>query len=575
MRRKTKWFLAILIFLVIFVAVAVAVVITAVSGPKIKSNSLLFVDIRNEIPEESSDNPFEKIFEGERSTLKDYLTCINRAASDDRINGIILRIGGAAIGWAKIQELRNALISFKESNKPVITFIEYAGGGDYYLATASDEIYILPVGMLEVAGIMSEVPFLKGTLGKLGIEAEFEHVAEYKTASDILTRDSMSQHHKEMVNDILDSLFKRYVGDVSPARGISESDLLAIIDRGILSPEEALEAGLVDGLKYYDEIKAMLEEKFDAKIHKVTVDKYKASDAFKKMVGVEKIALVYATGTIISGESGSDSMTGKMLGSDSMTKIFEKIRKDKGIKGVVMRVNSPGGSGIASDVIWREVQLTRENIPVVITMSDVAASGGYYISMGADAIVAQPSTITGSIGVLAGKFNMIGFYDWIGMNWELTKRGRNADFFSSNRSFTKEQRDILQREIYEFYKKFVQKVADGRGKSWEEIDEIAKGRVWTGETAKELGLVDELGGLREAISLAKEKAGIPEQEEVRIITFPKKKTLWQMLTSGKKEEILRYLFNRLIFLPKEAKQRLILWNQLVILSKDGPILLMY
>ncbi len=575
MRRKTKWFLTIIIFLIIFVAVAVAVVITAVSGPKIKSDSMLYVDIKNEIPEESTDNPFEKIFEGERNTLRDYLACIHRAASDDRINGIVLRVGGAAVGWAKIQELRDALISFKESNKPVIAFIEYASGGDYYLATACDEIYLLPVGMLEVAGIMSEVPFLKGTLDKLGIKAEFEHVAEYKTASDILTRDSMSQYHKEMVNNILDSLFKQYVNDVSQARGISQSDLQAIIDKGILSPEEAHDAKLVDDLKYHDEVKDMLEEKFGAKIHKVTIDKYKGSDAFKKGIGAEKIALVYATGTIISGESGSDSMTGKMLGSDTMITVFEKIRKDKSIKGVVMRVNSPGGSGIASDVIWREVQLTRENIPVVISMSDVAASGGYYISMGADAIVAQPSTITGSIGVLAGKFNMIGFYDWIGMNWELTKRGRNADFFSSNRSFTKEQREMLQHEIYEFYKKFVQKVADGREKSWEEIDAIAKGRVWTGATARELGLVDELGGLKKAINVVKEKAGIPEEEEVRIITFPKKKTLWQMLTGSKKEEILKCLIDQLIFLPKEVKYKLILWNQLVVLSKDGPILMMY
>ncbi len=575
MRRKTKWFLTILIFLIIFIAVAVAVVITAVSGVKIKSDSILFVDVKNEIPEESSDNPFEKIFEGERNTLKDYLDCIQRAASDDRINGIILRVGGAAIGWAKVQELRDALISFKESNKPVIAFIEYAGGGDYYLASASDEIYIIPVGFVEMYGILSEVPFLKGTLGKLGIEAEFEHVAEYKTASDILTRDSMSPHHKEMVNNILDSLFERYVGDVAQSRGIPESDILAVIDKGILSPEEAHEAKLVDGLMYYDEVKAMLEEEFGVKIHKVTIDKYRKSDAMARVRGGEKIALVYAIGTIISGESGSDSLTGKMLGSDSTSKMFEKIRKDKSIKGVVMRVDSPGGSGIASDVIWREVQLTRENIPVIISMSDVAASGGYYISMGADAIVAQPSTITGSIGVLAGKFNMKGFYDWIGMNWELTKRGRNADFFSANRSFTEEQRELLQHEIYEFYRKFVQKVADGRGKNWQEIDEIAKGRVWTGETAKELGLVDELGGMKEAISLAKEKAGIPEDEKVKIVTFPKKKTLWQMLTDSKKEEILRYLYSRLIFLPEDVRQKLILWNQLVVLSKEGPILLMY
>lgn len=574
MRRKTKWFLTVIIFLVVFIAVAVAIVITAVSGPKIKSNSLLFVDINNEIPEESSDNPFEKIFEGEKNTLKDYLDCIDRAAKDDRINGILLRVRGAGIGWAKVQELRDALISFKESNKPVVAYMEFAGISDYYLATASDEIFFMPVGFLELHGILSEVPFLKGTLDKLGIKAEFERVAEYKTASDILTRDSMSVYHKEMVNSLLDNLFKRFLSDVTQARDISEADLLKVIDKGILSPEEAHDANLVDGLKYYDEVKTMLEEKFDSKVQKVTVDKYKKSDAFPKIKAKKKIALVYATGTIVSGESSSGSFSGKMLGSDSVTRIFEKIRKDEGIKGVVMRVDSPGGSGIASDVIWREVQLTQEKVPVIISMSNLAASGGYYISMRADAIVAQPSTLTGSIGVLAGKFNMKGFYDWIGLNMELTKRGKNADFFSDYTSFTDEQRKILQDEIYEFYRTFVQKVADGRGKSWDEIDKIARGRVWTGEMAKELGLVDELGGIKEAISLAKEKAGIAEEEEVKIVVFPKKKTLWQMLRNGKKDEILRFLLSRLILLPDEMRRELRLWNQLVLLSKDGPILLM-
>ncbi len=573
MSKKTKWFLTIAIFLILFIAVAVAVTITAVSGPKIKSNSLLFVDLKNEIPEESTDNPFEKIFEGEKNTLKDHLDCISRAAKDDRIKGIFLRVGGAEIGWAKVQELRNALISFKESKKPLIAFIEFAGIGDYYLATASDEIYIMPMGFLEVHGILSEVPFLKGTLDKLGIKAEFEHVAEYKTASDILTRDSMSPYHKEMVNDILDNLFGRFLLDVSQARNISEDDLKKAINRGILSPEEAYDAKLVDGLKYRDEIKKMLEDKFDSEFHKVSIDRYKKSDAFPRMKGKKKIALIYATGTIVSGESSSDTYSGKMLGSDSISKIFKKVREDKGIKGIVMRVNSPGGSGIASDVIWREVEQIKENIPVIISMSDVAASGGYYISMGADSIVAQPSTLTGSIGVLAGKFNMRSFYDWIGLNWELTKRGRNADFFSSYTSFTEEQRKILQDEIYKFYEKFVQKVSDGRGKSWDEIHEIAKGRVWTGEMAKELGLVDELGGMKEAISLAKEKAGISEEEEVKIVIFPKKKTLWQMLMSDK-EEIFRFLLKGLMILPEEIKQKLILWNQMVMISKDGPILLM-
>ncbi|MEW5805944.1 MAG: signal peptide peptidase SppA [Acidobacteriota bacterium] len=574
MSRKARWFIAIGIFLIVFVAVGVAVVITATAGPRIRSNSVLFLDIMGEILEEGSDNPFEKLFEGEQNTFKDHLDCIEKAAGDERIRGIYMRVGGSDISWAKIQELRDALASFKKSEKPLVAFMEVGGMSDYYLATGSDRIYMMPAGFLDLTGLLTETSFLKGTLAKLGIKAEFEHVAEYKTASDLLTRDSMSDAHREMMNSLMDSLFNRFIKDVSSARKISEGEIKKIIDRGLLTPQEALNAKLVDELKYHDEIKDMLKEQFGAEYHKVIVDTYKKSDAFGKIRGKKKIAILYATGSIVSGESSSSPYWGKMMGSDTIAGAFEKIRKDGSIKAVVMRVDSPGGSGIASDVIWRETQITRKQIPLVVSMSGVAGSGGYYISMGADTIVVEPGTLTGSIGVIAGKFNMRGFYDWIGWNKELIKRGENADIFSSYVGFSEEQRKLLMDQIYAFYRQFIHKAAEGRGKSDEDIDRIGKGRVWTGEQALELGLVDEIGGLNRAIEIAKEKAGIAPEEEVGIVIFPKKKGLWQMLIGGKKEDTLGYLMKTIFRIPDGTLKEIVLLNQYMEAAKDGIVLMM-
>ncbi len=574
MSRGAKWFIAIAAFVIIFVLVGVAVVLTATAGPKIRKDSVLFLDIQSSIPEETSDNPLEKLLEGERITFREYIDCIERAARDDRIRGIFLKIGDARISWAQIQELRDELHSFRESEKPVIAYMEYGGLGDYYLATATERIYMMPAGILFVNGILAEIPFFKGTLDKLGIKAEFEHVAEYKTASDVYTRDSMSDAHREMMNSLLDSLYERFLKDVSEARKISAPDLRKVIDRGLLSPQEAVEAKLIDALKYYDEIKDMLKEEFGGDYHRVSVETYSRSDGFGKVRGKKKIAILYATGMIVSGESSSDPYGESLLGSDTISKAFEKIRKDGSIKGVVMRVDSPGGSGIASDVIWRETQLTKDEKPIVVSMSGLAASGGYYISMGADAIIAQPGTLTGSIGVLAGKFNLRGFFDWIGFKEELMKRGENADMFSSYVGFTDAQRQLIIDQIYGFYRQFIHKAAEGRGKTDDEIDKIGKGRVWTGEQGKEIGLVDELGGLHRAIELAKEKAGIPEDEEVAIVIYPKKKTLLQMLTSGREEDLLRYLIGKMLPFPDAVRKEIVLINHLAKIMQDRIVLMM-
>ncbi len=574
MSRGTKWFIAIAAFVIIFILVGVAVVLTATAGPKIRKDSVLFLDIQSSIPEETSDNPLEKLFEGERITFREYIDCIERAARDDRVRGLFLRIGDASISWAQIQELRDEIRSFKESGKPIIAYMEYGGLRDYYLATAADRIYMMPAGILFVSGILAEIPFFKGTLDKLGIKAEFEHVAEYKTASDVYTRDSMSDAHREMMNSLLDNLYEKFLADVSDTRKIPADNLRKVIDRGLLSPQEAVEAKMIDELKYHDEIKDMLKEEFGGDYHKVSVETYSRSDGFRKARGKKKIAILYATGMIVSGESSSDPYGESLVGSDTISKAFERIRKDGSIKAVVMRVDSPGGSGVASDVIWRETQVTRNDKPLVVSMSGLAASGGYYISMGADAIVAQPGTLTGSIGVLAGKFNLRGFFDWIGFKEELMKRGENADMFSSYVGFTDEQRQLIIDQIYGFYKQFIHKVAEGRGKTDEEIDRIGKGRVWTGEQGKEIGLVDELGGLHRAIEIAKEKASIPADEAVTIVIYPKKKTLLQMLTSGKEEDLLRYLIGKTLPFPDTIRKEVVLLNQLTRILQDRIVLMM-
>ena len=529
MRTSTKWAL-VGIGLLALSAMAVGVILVlALSGTHVPGRAVLVVNASGDLPDHDMRSAFEQALGGEVDTLMDTVDSIERAGNDRRVQAVFLKIGDLQTGLAKVVELRQALADFRASGKPVYAFVETIGTSEYYLASVSDEVFLSPGGMVMVTGLLADSAFYKGTLEKLKIRAEMEHIGEYKSASDVWTRDSMSEAQREATTAILDSFYGRIVDDIAASRKMLPTAVRAAIDAGFMTPKEAKESGLVDELLYEDQAEAALRKKV-GEYSELRVSNYKKGGGLHLVAG-NRVAVVNAIGTIVSGKGGSSPFGGAYIGSTTFSRLLRDLRDDDGIKAVVMRVDSPGGSGVASDVIWREEERLRAKKPLIISMGDVAGSGGYYIAMGADAIVAQPTTITGSIGVISGKFNMRGFYDeWLGMHRDQIKRGENADILSDYQGFTDAQRDRLRRQIRAFYDDFVSKAAKGRKKTDAEIEKIARGRIWSGADAQKLGLVDELGGLRRAVEIARERAGIGPSESVSIEVYPRRKTLFQALS---------------------------------------------
>jgi protease-4 len=361
----------------------------------------------------------------------------------------------------------------------------------------------------------------------LGIEAEIEHVEEYKTAYNMFTEKGFTPSHKEMMESIYESIFNTYVKTVAGARGKEERHVRALIDKGHFHSESAVEAGLIDKLVYEDQLEDFLKDG-EKDVRRIGHSRYlKTKVSRSGLSRGKKIALIYGVGTIHSGES----MQGQTMGGNTIARWLRRARKDKTIAAVIFRVDSPGGSAVASDVIGREVALTKREKPIIVSMSDVAGSGGYWVSMDAHKIVAQPQTLTGSIGVIFGKFNMIRFYEKLGVTAEKIAYGKRADIFSTFRKLTAEERSLLKKEILWTYDHFTTKVAQGRHLTKEEVNKIGRGRVWTGQQAKEIGLIDELGGLSTALQIAKERAGIPAEQSVRLVVWPKKRSLFESFFS--------------------------------------------
>jgi protease IV len=435
-------------------------------------------------------------------------------------------------GWGKVQELRDAITRFRKSGKPAYAHLEISGNKEYYLATACTKIYAVPTALLDVTGLHSEVMFLRNTLDKLGVEAQFEGVGKYKNAPNQFTETGFTEAHREQMEALLDSVYQQYVAAIASARGKTPDEVQAIVDGGPYEGRDALQAGLVDELLYEDQIEDRL------KAERVTPGRYVRSAKGFGLDGRPKVALVYAVGEIIPGESQGGGLGGEMAGSDTVAGAIRDARKDDSIRAIVLRIDSPGGSGTASDVIWREVGLARKSKPVVVSMGDVAASGGYYIGMGSDAIVAQPATITGSIGVFGGKFSLRGLYDKIGINKEILSRGERASMFTEYRPWTDEERARIRTLMVAFYNDFVGKVAEGRKKSFEDVDAVAQGRVWTGSDALRHGLVDRLGGMDVALDLAKEKARIGRDQEVNLVVLPERKGFLDLLLERQEEGAL-------------------------------------
>jgi len=493
-----------------------------------KKNRLLKMRLAGEIPEENRSGSFL----AKKRTLYQVLNQIQKAREDKSISGIILRIDHLSIGLAKVQELRDALYDFKSSGKKIYAFMESGGNKEYYLASVADKVVMLPTGDLNFTGLAAEITFYKKTLDKLGVVADLEHIGDYKNASDLLTREVMSEAHREVVNSVLDDIYSQILQDIAQARNLTVEEVKAKIDQGPYTAAEAKKTGLVDELAFYDEVPEIARERENKNFATLSENIYsKQTDWRYSWFVPPKIALIYATGEIVSGKSGRDFLFGNTMGSETIADAIKRAREDKHIKAVVLRVDSPGGSGIASDVIWRELILTKRVKPVIVSMSDVAASGGYFIACPGDYILAQPGTITGSIGVISGKMSLQGLYQKIGFTKEIVKRGEHADFYTDTRTFSDEEREIVRRQIKAFYADFVDKVASGRKLPFDYVDGIAQGRVWTGNQALQNKLVDEFGGLNLALALAKEKAGIPDESAVQIVTLPRYRKFFPLFGS--------------------------------------------
>jgi protease-4 len=527
MKRGTYVLIIFLIFFVLIIATIVSFMYFEFAKPaKVRPNTYLEINLSGAVEERPMPDIMTTFFTGgDPLSMHDIWLNFQKAKADRNIKGIILRIGLLQCDWAKVNEIRDLVLDFKTTGKKTYAYIEEALDFDkeYFLATACDQIFLQPMGAMIINGIGGHVPFFKGSLDKLGIEAEIEHVEEYKTAYNMFTEKGFTPSHREMIESIYESLFTTYVTKVAESRGKDKKEILALLDKGYFHSENAKELGLVDNLLYEDQLEDFLKEG-EKNVRRIGHNSYlKTKVSASGLNRGKKIALIYGVGTIHSGES----MRGQTMGSSTIARLLRRVRKDKTIAAVVFRVDSPGGSAVASDVIGREVALTKREKPIIVSMSDVAGSGGYWVSMDAHKIVAQPQTLTGSIGVIFGKFNLVKLYEKLGVTSEKIAYGKRADLFSTFRRLNPEERDLLKEEILWMYDHFTTKVAQGRQLTKEEVNDIGRGRVWTGQQAKEIGLIDELGGLSTALKIAKERAGIPEEESVRLVVWPKKTSLFE------------------------------------------------
>src|ERR1041385_7869470 len=539
--RKTVLIIVGIVGAVVFVVLIGVAIIWATfrkSEPSIRDNSVLTLRVAGSLPDYSPDDPFKKYFGGPDQSLTGLVMQFHKAKVDKRIKAILLDVNMSGVGWGKAEELRDAITDFRTSGKPVYAYLEFGLNKEYYIATACDKIIVPPPGELFINGLAADVMFFRGSLDKLGIYPDIYQIGKYKSAGDMFTQKQMTDAHREYINSLLDDLFSHYVNAIAEKRHKTPEEVRALIDNAPYSAIKAKEAGLIDDVLYRDDVEKQFKKQLG----------YKDTDTFVAVRGAdyravspeslglnkgERIAVIYASGTIGSGSSENSPSGEQSIGSDTVAKALNDAAADKSIKAVVLRVDSPGGSGLASDIIWHAVEAANQKKPVVVSMSDVAASGGYYISAAASKIIAEPSSITGSIGVVAGKPVMRGFYDWLGISNEYVLRGKNAGMFRETEKFSDDERAKFEDWIKTtYYQDFVPKVAKGRNKDAQYIDSIAQGRVWTGGQAKERGLVDDFGGLDKAIEVAKQLAKIPADKGVERVILPYPTTFLQQLLSG-------------------------------------------
>lgn len=525
----------------------------------VKSNTVLFLDLDQAITERTPENSLSgiPIFGGssEKSIgFNDLAKALKKAQTDDNIECVYINVSSPNAGMATMLEVRNAIIDFKKSKKPVIAYSEVYTQGAYYLASAADKVYLNPQGALEFKGFSSELMFFKGALDKLGIEAQIIRVGNYKSAVEPFINTKMSDYNKQQVTAYVSGLYQTFLNGISETRKINKDSLFAIADAyKIRQPKDALTYKMVDGLKYKDEVldefRNITGKDKKSNLNTVSINDYAKNLPSETSSGKDKVAVIYANGDIVGGE-GSD----EQIGSERISRAIRQARLDENVKAIVIRVNSGGGSALASDVIWREVVLSKKIKPVIASFGDVAASGGYYIGCAADSIFVQPNTITGSIGVFGIIPNFQNLLNnKLGVTFDGVKTGQYADIMSVNRPLTAGERFIIQNDVNHVYDTFLTRVADGRKKTKAQVDSVGGGHVWVGTDAVKIGLADRLGSFNDAIKSAAKKAKL---KEYKIVEYPEKIDPFKAFFENAKDNVSTY------FTKKELGEHYLMYKQM-------------
>ncbi len=514
-------------------ATLVVALVFSMGRERVESPLVVELDLENGLVEYVPEEPFGQAMLSGAVSVRDVVDGLNRAAGDSRVVGLVARLGTGPLGLAQTQEIRDAVLAFRTSGKPAIAWAETfgeggPGNGAYYLATAFDRIYLQPAGDVGLNGLVYESPFIAGTLEKLDVHVQMDHRKEFKNAMNFYTEKKYTDPHRLAMQTLMDSQFGQIVEGIARAREMSEEQVRALFDQGSILGKDALDRGLVDGIAYRDEVYAKLEEELGSEPHYLYLHVYLDRAGRPDSRG-KTIALVYAVGAVSRGKSRYNPIGGSfVMGSDSVAANLRAAIDDPRVKAIVLRVDSPGGSYVASDSIWREtVRARQEGKPLIVSMGNLAASGGYFISMAAERIVAQPGTITGSIGVLGGKMNTTGFWKKLGVTFDQVHTSKNGMLYSTSHDYSEPEHAVFEASLDRVYEDFTARVAEGRNLPIEEVRKIAKGRIWTGEDALDNGLVDALGGLPKALQLAREAAEIPEDAPIRVKRFPRKKTAFE------------------------------------------------
>ena len=525
-------------FILLFMIAAVIVSMTGVAlsyflltrGPAVDSDSVLWLRIPANLGEQAPDDILG--FLDQRATVGSVVTALRMAEVDDRVSAVVVVPPPAPGPWGTVQEIRDAVVDFKESGKPIVAYLEFGMGQAYYLATACDQIFMSPTSPLMLVGVASYELFFRGTLDKVGIEADMLAAGDYKTAINTYTESAFTPEHREASDALSRDFYEQLVDGIADGRGMTRARVREVVDQGPFVPADAVNLGLVDDLVYEDELLDRMSSDEAPAI--IDLPTYRRVDPESLGLGSgPRIAVVYAEGIINFGSSTPDVPTfSRLVGSWTLTEAIRDARDDPSIEAIVLRIDSPGGAATAADIIWRELRLAREQKPLVASMADVAASGGYYIAAPAHAIVAHPGTLTGSIGVFSGKFAAAGAFDKLGIGVDGVTYGAQADIFSPVDRFSDAARTAMQAQVDDTYERFLEVVAEGRAMSRDEVHTVAQGRVWTGRQALARGLVDELGGLRRAVVLAQVQAGIDAEAEVTLVPYPGPRSFVEVLTGA-------------------------------------------